>query len=589
MPKDKKPTTEEITDGIKAGLKEPNEKLVSVIKELNKTTESKLGELAKKQTGTLGGFIKEQSPLLDKTFKFFKGDKKRERLKAMVSAKTMGPVMAKGLSLGLLKFGIGGALGAAKIIDVAESFQDYTKQADADKHEKALDLIDELRTGESPKSMEQIEGILKEQGHGDLARHDIMKAYNTTLDERMKDIVIQGIESGKDTQSILKDLVESGGVDKQDIQKQENIKNKLAKTKKAQIPVSKTEEKVSGTLEKLTNITGITNEEHKQKLIEIANAIDKNKLEIVGVQEYLDLMVDTQKNNNEISLERATTDKKRLEFEKQVEQNEQLRHSERMDLERDKEDKGGGIFGGLLAGLIGLRGAFTAGLGALTTGATAMGGVATALAPVLAVAGTAFLAFKAGGLINDGINKMVNFVSGKEGETLGGILADSLAGVTDRERKEEEAKGGRYSRAVQKDLSVLMKGYGVRSKSALEKKFKERGYEGPLTTEAVSEFEAKQRKKQLEVRERVSNKKEIEKAEANKLKAAKEAKEKELSVFERYSDEDAINLLTQKIMDEINKGGAGGGGATAPASRLDKIPSNSDDLQLAYMSKGDSS
>ena len=136
------PTKEskEIGKEIKDAFKEPSEKMVKVISEMTKTTEKKIGDLSKKRS--VKGFIEKESPLLDKTFKFFKEGKKREKIKAVLQAKTMGPVMVKGLSLGLLKFGFGGALGAAKIFDVTEKFQDYVKDADTEKKQEMVGLVD---------------------------------------------------------------------------------------------------------------------------------------------------------------------------------------------------------------------------------------------------------------------------------------------------------------------------------------------------------------------------------------------------------------------------------------------------------------
>ena len=231
------------------------------------------------------------------------------------------------------------------------------------------------------------------------------KEYQDTLDGRMKEILSQGIESGKSSQNIVKELIASGAVEPADIKKQEKIKNRLAKNK----IVSKTEEKTSDTIDKLTAVMSIAGEAQTAQLMEIAQAIDKNKLEIVTVQDYLDLMVDVQKEGNQVAVDRENTDKKRFELEKQVEQNTQLRHLDLMDANKDKDKDSGGVFGGLLGGFKGFKGA----LGKATPLIKGLGKAGL-------VAGTAFLAFEAGGKISDWIDKATEKITGEEGATAGG-------------------------------------------------------------------------------------------------------------------------------------------------------------------------
>jgi hypothetical protein len=550
------PTKEskEIGKEIKNAFKVPSEEMVKVITEINRTTENKIADLSKSQKTFLKGFVEKESPLLDKTFKFFKEGKKREKIKAILQAKTMGPVMVKGLSLGLLKFGIGGALGAAKIFDVTEKYQDYVKDADAEKKQEMVNLVDELRSGENPKTMEEIEKTLKKQGVKGFELTAIMKDYSKILDDRMREVVTQGLESKKETNSILSELVEKGVISKGDLKAQEDVKLKVQKAKKKQIPATKVEQKTSDTLQKLTNVTGVVGDENKEKLVEIAQAIDKNRYEIVNVQEYLNLMVDTQKDSNKVAIERATIDDKRLNLEKQVEQNDQLRHLELMKAGEDGGDGKGGLFEGF-------KGFKTA----LSSAIPLIKGLGTAGL----VAGAAFAGFKIGGEINKGINSMVSFLTGKEGDTFGGWLYDITHPSEDR--VEVEAKAGKKTTGVIAEMNELRKTFG----SGFQRKLKARGYTGPMTRKSVTEFFESQKKPSLQ--------KEVEKAEATKIKMEKERKQKEMAIFERMSDEDAISAITAKALAEMNINVGGG------VSKLDKIPSNSDDLPLAYAAKGGTS
>lgn len=480
-----------LANELKNAFKEPSEKMVKVLNEINKTTEKKIGDLAKSQKSYLKGFVEKESPLLGKTFKFFKEGKKREKLKAIFQAKTMGPVMVKGLSLGLLKFGIGGALGAAKIIDVADSYQDYVKDADAEKKKEMLNLVDELRTGENPKTMDEIREVLKKQGVKSFEMTDIMSEYQTTLDERMKDIVTQGAESGKSSKKVLKELVSKGAID------------------------------------------------------------------------------------NKIAIERADIDKKRYELEKQSEQNEQLRHLELVGTGKD-EKKDGGLFSGF-------KGFKTA----LSSAIPLIKGLGSAGL----VAGAAFAGFKLGGEINKGINKMVSFLTGTEGETFGGWLYD----VT-----HPDEKGGGFGKKLSGEKAYARGGMNYDALQRAKKagfKVKADTTTGDLLdfnrkrADAIREQQAVERQKTKETKktviaakEKPSLQKEVAKAETNKIKAEKERKDKEMSVFEKFTDEEAIAKITAQALKEMNINVGGGG-----SSKLDKIPSNSDDLQLAYMSKGGAS
>lgn len=532
-----------ITEDIGKAFKKPNDRLINVMKEVSKTSTDRLGDMNKKQESFLKGFLKEQSPFLEQTFKFFKGDKKKERIKSMLSAKTMAPLMAKGLSLGLLKFGIGGAIGAAKLIDVTESFQEYTKKSDVNRREQSLALIDELKTGENPKSMEEIEKILKKQGFKDLEVHDTMQEYNETLEGRMKDIISQGIENESESKDVINDLVKSGGVDSH----------------------------------------------------EIKNTI---KVELVKVQDKLDDLASSQNINNEISVERADIEKKALSFSKQKEQNEDVRHEEMLDSERDNTKDNSSVFGGLLSGLSGLRGVFKGGFAAIGTIATSMGGLLTSLAPVATVAATAFVAFKAGGMINSDIDKMVSFVSGEKGNTLGGIIHDALS---DEQGEQAVSKDKFFTtEGGKKVLDVAQrKGFEV-TEDTKRKDVEQFLFEHNKKIREEKKAETEKEKLKLaekkptvkkvipELVKKTPNKKLIEKAETEKKVAEKKKAKKGESVFEKYSEEEAIAMITAQALKELNINVNTGGGASSP-SKLSTIPSNSDDLQLAYMSKGGSS
>ena len=56
-----------------------------------------------------------------------------------------------------------------------------------------------------------------------------------------------------------------------------------------------------------------------------------------------------------------------------------------------------------------------------------------------------------------------------------------------------------------------------------------------------------------------------------------------MSIFEKMGDEEAIARITAQALKEMNINVGGG------VSKLDTIPSNSDDLQLAYSAKGGAS
>lgn len=461
MPKDK-------PEELKEAFKEPTKEMLKVLKEINKTTEDRISDLTKKQGSMLKGFVEKESPLLHKTFKFFKEGKKREKVRAALQAKNMGPLLIKGLSLGLLKFGVGGAIGAAKLFEVTESFQDYVKQEDADKQQQMIKMIDELRTGENPKTIDEVKDILKKQGVSGLAFDKVMKEYQELSNSRMNEIVAQGKEDGTKTDDIIKKLIESGVIIKQD---------------------------------------------------------------------------------TEISLEKADIDKERLELEKQVEQNEQLRHLERMDAEKDRQKDEGGD-GGIFSGLKGMKGK----LAGLATGLTALG-------PAVAIAGTAFLAFKAGGKISEWMDALTERITGEEGATAGGKIFDFFKGKDDKKISEDEFF------TTQSGKNVL--------KSAKGKGFK---VDAQTTREELDSFLRQQNT--LAVKERESNRRQIEEAEAKK----------DEKIAEETTGGAASKAVTAEIVQELLKNLQINVNATSPhARRLDSIPSNSDDLQLAYMSKGDAS
>ena len=491
MPENNNNTSnKDLAKEIKEAFKGSGDQIAKVLKEINKTTDKKIKALAKTQKSSMKGFIEKESPLLDKTFKFFKEGKKREKIKAMLQAKTMGPVMVKGLSLGLLKFGIGGALGAAKIIDVAESYQDYVKQADSEKKTEMLGLVDELRTGENPKTMDEIKEVLKKEGVNSLESANIMEEYQATLDERMRDIIAQGRENNTDSKKMLGELVEKGVV------------------------------------------------------------------------------------ANEIALERAETDKKRLALEKQAEQNEQLRHLELKDAAGGKDKEDGGLFGGIK----GIRGFG----GALTKAIPLIKGLGTAGL----VAGAAFAGFKVGGEINKGINKMVEFLTGEKGQTFGGWLFDIThpGDAGGKKISEEKAfmRGGALYDVLKKAKKAGFKVRADTTRGELEEFNRKRIEEGKAVQKRKKEADKK--KVVTEVKAKASLQKEVAKAEDQKIKAKKAQKEKEMAVFEKMSDKEAVAEITAQALKElnINVGGAG-------TSKLDTIPSNSDDLPLAYSAKGSGS
>lgn len=432
-----------------------------------------------KQGSTLNQWMTKESPLLGKTFKFFKEGKKRDKIRSIFTAKMIGPAVVKGLSLGLLKFGVGGAVGAAKMYDLVDSYQEFAKGAEGERKEQMNKAMDEMRSGENPKTMKEVEEILKKQGVEGRELRDVMDSYQETIDKRLQDIIASGLEEGKSRDAILKEINEKAAFD------------------------------------------------------------------------------------NKIGIERATTEKKSLELEKQTEQNEHLRHLERMDVEAGSKEETGGIFSNLLGSFKGIKGAFGKGVGLLST-------LSTALVPVLAVAGTAFLAFKAGGVINEQINKLTGWFTGKEGDTLGGWLHDAISG----EKKPEERK-------ISED-----KFFATKSGQRVLKIAKKHGMEitAKTTREDVEKFIRERNKAVVTAQKKPSLQKEVAKAEASKIKAEKEGKEKEGKVTFTQSDEAAIAKITAQIMRNMNMNVA-----VPASSKLDKIPSNSDDLQLAYMSKGGAS
>ena len=222
-----------------------------------------------------------------------------------------------------------------------------------------------------------------------------------------------------------------------------------------------------------------------------------------------------------------------------------------------KDDKKDG--GGLFSGLGGMSGALKKAIPLITALGTA--GLA---------AGVAFAGFKVGGEINKGINKMVSFLTGKEGETFGGWLYDIThpdeGGGKRLSGDKAFMRGGQLYKGLQQAKKA---GFKVTAKT---------------TRGEFEEFNKKRIEKNLEAKKKASLQEEVEKADNRVMKAKKAQKDKEMSVFERMTDDEAIAKITAQALKELNINVGGGG-----VSKLDTIPSNSDDLQLAYSAKGGAS
>jgi len=448
-----------------------------------------------KQGSTLKQFVAKQSPLMAKTFQFLKARKEGKeagKLRSIFNLKTLGPTLIKGLSLGLMKFGVGGAIGAAKIIDLTEQFQEFRKESEDNQREAAIGIIDQLM--KDGKTQEEVINQLKKDGLKAREANLTFEAYRDSLDKQIVEQVKQGdIEEDKDDAVI-------------EIQK-ESIEASI---------------KASDIIDEALNL----------------------------------LLFEQEETTKELQLQRVTAEK-RLELEKQIEQNEALRHTELMDSRKEVSEESGGFFSSLLGSFTGLK----KGFGMLGGIVTKIGGLITMLAPVVAVAATAFIAYKVGGFINKGINKVVEFFTGTKGETLGGLLFDFLHPSVE-------------SRKIAQD-----KFFATREGQKILKTAKEKGFKVTATTtrkeldDFLLEYNKQLRAEKQKTRTQEIN--QIEKINKKKLTEERKNRREEDRIFQEKILTERNESLAANININQNNG-----------TRLDKIPANSDDLQFALMAKG---
>ena len=302
----------------------------------------------------------------------------------------------------------------------------------------------------------------------------------------------------------------------------------------------------------------------------IAEEIEKNKMEIINVQEYIDLLVDTGKESNSISIERAGIDNDRLRLERQIEQNNAIRHQDLMD--KDEDNDKDGIFGKLLGSFGGIGAAFTAGTGVLASAVPMLSSAAAVMGPALLAAGTAFAAFKAGGYINDWLNIATEKLTGEEGATVGGKIFDTKEGIV---------KGFKGLFGLE---DVAEEIFGA---STVERARK-RGFGGETADEFskfIDEETAARRKtldmEQINVAKKVKLQETVKMADNTRVEA--EIAEKVKLAKGQLSEENLAAALTKALKGNLNVDVKM---PMTPDKRLNDIPSNSDDLPLSFIAKG---
>ena len=474
------------------------EKLANIVKKQQLDVKQGQAQFTE-QGGTMKQFLAKQSPLFDKTFSFLKARKEGKeggKVRNLLSAKTLGPAFIKGLSLGLLKFGVGGAIGAAKIIDVVDSYQDFSKDLEATRKGEFTTIIGDLIENEN-KSKKDVRDILKEQGVSNSEIGFAMDAYQDIIDERMKESIQVQIENGKTNDEIRDEIFKGNDPENQEIDDQ-------------------------------STMALIEEQRRTSEILETQNDIIKNT----------------------------------LEFQKQEAQNDDFRWKLMRD--KEKEDtQDDGIFGSLLSGLgdLGAMG----GLGGI------IGGFKSSLlkaAPLIAglgaaglAAGTAFLAFKAGGAISKGIDNFTQWLTGDKEATLGGKIFE-MFDIKDKKIVQDK---------------FFATGQGKRSlKQAKKLGFKVTGQTtGQELQDFLSQYNEKQR--EMEVEKLSTSKMILENEKRNQIK-------KEELETEKINNQKKFQVQLEKSVQAQQQ--AGGTTIIDNTKRLDEIPTNSDDLTIAFLSKG---
>ena len=500
-----------ITEFKKAN--ELNTRLANNIKK--QSVEIQKGKAVKAtQQGVLKQFISKKSPILDKTFKFLeqrRSGREGGKLRSVINAKTLAPALIKGLSLGLLKFGVPGAIAAAKMIDLTDDFQEFRKDTESTARETNIELVEQLVKNEN-KSTDEVKRVLKDNG---LKSRDIalvLEGYQDRLDDGLKESIQSGIEAGQTNKEILSEI--------------------------------------TGQNLEMSNMASDTKAIVEQATDNSDKVIDSN-----------DDLLGEQKNTTEELRVLSLIEQQRLAFEKQVEQNNELRFIKEMDAKREIEepDGGGGFFSSLLGSMFGVGGP-GAMMGGFKKSLLRLTPLLAGLGTVAAAAGVAFAAFKIGGKINEGINSLVETFTGEEGATAGGKFFDVIDGATKR---------------MKDFFGVGEKAEDVLSERALAQA-RERGFTG-TSGEDIRKFIEAERKQRLEMIKEEPKSAEIETLKTeikNKQRLDDERKRSEDRAFQEKLIQESGEQTRQQIMViDTNK-------------RLDKIPANTDELPLAFMAKG---
>lgn len=479
-----------------AKANETNEKLANMVK--NQQLEIKKGHaVMTKQGGMLKQYVEEQSPFLKKAFGFMKERKAgREggKLKNLISPRTLGPAVLKGLSLGLMKFGVPGAIGAAKMIDVVDGYQEFSAEQRNLQQEQAIDVIKEMT--EAKKEKGDIVKALKETG---MKSRDValaLEAYGDEMDATLKESMQSGIDTGSSNKEIIDTIREQ----------------------------SETTADVS--------------------------------------DDTLNMLIDAQRETTAIIATQNDIHKDKLAFDKEAAQDAQLRWLDEMDLKRDQEDEGSGLFSSLLGGL-GL-GAGAGGLGGFMGALKKATPLVKGLGQAGLVAAAAWAGWEVGKVLNKGINRLTEFFSGGANSTLGGWFYD-LTHPTDGSQKMSEDE-------------YFIKGEGRKLKNQAKRagfKVDAKTTRGEFDEFIKSDKYAKFRQRQLKLDSKKPDRRsEVIRLEKENKRQIQQQKEKDKQDMIQ-SQSEAIEKVGQNIV-------VSGGGKS---KRIDEINSNADDL-LPYIVKG---